>query len=90
MSRRKLPPPHVHQLFHFIYAECAIENVYLNDLCKKAGISYQTFKEAAQGRRGMSLGIMEALLNALGYTMKPTPLPTTQAPVKKQKRTDRK
>lgn len=46
----------------------------MRTLCTKAGVSYNTFKEAKNNQSNISLRSIEALLNTLGFTMKPTAL----------------
>lgn len=76
MTRALPPSPSVHHLFKFIHQELVIEQRSLAELAKTAGISYNTVKSAFRGRRSnISLASVEALMNALGYTIKPTPLP---------------
>ena len=72
--KRKPPSPRAHHLFAWIYPHCELEGIAFNDLCDKAGVNRDTFRNAKNGTSSMSIDSVEALMNALGYTMKPSAL----------------
>ena len=74
MTAAKPPAARAHNLLKFAYLHMRLEGLPLRRTCERAGISYRTAKDALQGKSNISLASTEALLNALGYTIKPTPL----------------
>lgn len=75
MTQAKHPAHRAHYLLKFCYVQLKAENISLIQAAKDSGVSYNTLKDAMQGKSNISLGSMEALMNYLGYSMKPTPLP---------------
>ncbi len=69
------PAPGAHYLMGFIWTHAALSGKSLDLICQKAGVAYSTVKRAFRGEGHMGLDNLEALLNELGYTLKPTPLP---------------
>jgi hypothetical protein len=74
MTAAKKPADRAHPFLKFLYLQMKVEGVSLRATCEKAGVSYNTAKDAMQGRSNISLASTEALLNTIGYSMKPTPL----------------
>lgn len=72
MTHAKPPAIRAHHLLKFIYLQLKVEGKSLRALSTGSGVSYNTLKEALQGRSSISLASVEAALNWLGYTMKPT------------------
>src|SRR5580765_3032271 len=74
MTRAIPPAPSAHRLLKFVYLELRVINRSLRWLADESGVSYNTVQQAMQAKTNISLASAEAILNALGYTMKPTPL----------------
>lgn len=70
----KSPDPHIHRLLKFIHEIIIVENRSIPELCKQAGVSQRSLRRMWAGEADPYLNNVEALLNALGYTIKPTPL----------------
>jgi hypothetical protein len=58
----------------FIWVQMRIQNFTIKELCKRSGVSYSCFKKGRAGRASTTIDNIEALLNVLGYTMKPVVL----------------
>lgn len=74
MTKAKEPSAKSHPLMKFFHLHLRVENVSLAEACRRAGVSYNTAKEALQGRSNISLASTEALLNVFGYSVKATPM----------------
>jgi hypothetical protein len=74
MTAAKPPSPHAHHLLQFMYNELKAQDRSLRWLANTAGVSYNTLKTAMRHETAISLDTIEAALNTLGYTTKPTML----------------
>lgn len=70
--RAKPPVQGAHHLLKFIYLQAKMQDMSARQLCEKAGVSYNTYKDAKNCNSNISLLSVEALLNTLGFTMKAT------------------
>ena len=68
------PVQRTHHLAKFIYLQLRIEKKSLAWLAETSGVSYSSIKRAMSGRSDIYLLNVEAMLNTLGYTIKPTPI----------------
>lgn len=69
----KPPIESTHHLVKFIHLEMQTQGLSQTQLAKLAGLDHQAVYRAFQTRY-ITLANAEAMLNALGYTTKPTPL----------------
>jgi len=74
MHTAKPPAPMAHHLLKFVFQEAEIQQIPLERLAERAGICYKTLQRAMRGKANITLATMEALLEPLGYTTKPTML----------------
>lgn len=74
MTAAKLPSPKAHRVLQFIHTELSLSRRSLRWLAATSGVSYNTLKEAMRNESNISLRSAEAALNALGYSLKPTPI----------------
>lgn len=70
--KAKAPAPNAHPLLKFAHSHMRIRGVSMAQAARDSGVSYNTIKEAMQGRSNISLASAEALLNYLGYSIKPS------------------
>lgn len=70
--KAKPPSRLAHPLLRFAYLHLKINNTSLAKAAKDTGLSYNTLKEAMQGRSNISLASAEALMNYIGFSIKPS------------------
>lgn len=69
---KALPPaPAAHYLLKFVWIETKLQDRSLKEVVREAGIAYSQVRRSMQAKNDLRLSSIEALLNALGYTMKP-------------------
>lgn len=83
MPSVKPPKPGVHRLVRFIYETIILEHRTFGDVAKEAGVHHNMLRLIFDGN-DISLTSLEAILNSLGYTIKPTPLVEPDQPDKKR------
>lgn len=74
MTRLKSPSKKAHKLVHFLHLQMQTDGITQRELAARAGLSHSTFVHWWNGKRDPVLSSMEVALNAIGYTMKATPL----------------
>lgn len=67
----KQPAPRVHYMLKFIRHQAVEQKMPIDELCKRAGVSHECFRRALRGKSDILLGNMTALLNTVGYEMRP-------------------
>lgn len=68
------PVNSAHHMMKFIDLQLRVEGKSMVWLSKQSGVSYTCIKRSMNSKRSMNIRSVEALLNTLGYTMKPTPI----------------
>jgi len=69
----KQPSPRTHYMLKFVRHKAVELKIPMEELAKRSGVSHECIRRAMRGKSDMLLGNMTALLNTVGYEMRPEP-----------------